>query len=100
MGDLLRRSAGRQGDCVRAIGATIATGYNFIGAGPVGQPSPDTSPPPSGLPRASSHFGGGAVVLMAYIPEWERLFHALDRVMAGRPRFGATKDAFVVAIGR
>src|SRR5947209_1928887 len=30
-----------------------------FGAGPVGQPSPDTSPPPSGSPRADTLSGGG-----------------------------------------
>jgi hypothetical protein len=50
-------------DNPRAVAAAIAPAYPCLGAGPVGQPSPDTSPPPSGLPRAEPFCGGGAVFL-------------------------------------
>jgi hypothetical protein len=66
--------------------------FTALGAGPVGQLSPDTSPPPSGLLRANTQMavGGG---FTAYVPDWEQLAEALKRVIeAGFSRSEAQRD--------
>jgi hypothetical protein len=51
---------------VYSVARLVARYHLSFGAGPVGQPLPDTLPPPSGLPRADLSLAVEAVIVGIY----------------------------------